>query len=136
MERYITNSEQETERLGEKIAARLNRGDVVALQGGLGAGKTALTRGIARALGCAEAVTSPTFAIMNYYGGALPLAHFDVYRVQPDELYNTGFFDYAGGDCVTVVEWSELIERQLCGNVITITIETLSPTQRAITVEG
>ena len=75
---YISNSAQETEALGERLAARLRPGDVIAYTGDLGAGKTAFTRGLARGLGVADRVTSPTFTIVNEYeGGRLPLFHFE-----------------------------------------------------------
>ena len=93
---YISNSAQETEALGERLAARLRPGDVIAYTGDLGAGKTAFTRGLARGLGVADRVTSPTFTIVNEYeGGRLPLFHFDLYRMDsPEELFDIGWEDY------------------------------------------
>lgn len=133
---YICESEAQTEALGARLAETLKKGDVLALSGQLGAGKTALTRGIARALGCSGTVTSPTFAIMNYYEGKIPLAHFDVYRIQPEELYNTGFYDFVGGDCVSVIEWSDLISGLIDVPVTDIHIEVMQDNKRRITVSN
>ena len=109
-ETYITRSEQETEALAAAFAARLKPGAVVALFGGLGAGKTAFVRGLASGLGCGGEVCSPTYAIMNEYPGKPPLAHFDMYRAEGWEaLESTGFFDYLDGAHVLAIEWSENI---------------------------
>ena len=109
---YISNSAQETEALGERLAARLRPGDVIADTGDLGAGKTAFTRGLARGLGVADRVTSPTFTIVNEYeGGRLPLFHFDLYRMDsPEELFDIGWEDYLARGGVCAVEWSEHAE--------------------------
>ena len=109
---YISNSAQETEALGERLAARLRPGDVIAYTGDLGAGKTAFTRGLARGLGVADRVTSPTFTIVNEYeGGRLPLFHFDLYRMDsPEELFDIGWEDYLARGGVCAVEWSEHAE--------------------------
>ncbi len=106
---YISNSAEETEALGERLAACLKPGDVVAYTGDLGAGKTAFTRGLARGLGVTDRVTSPTFTIVNEYeGGRLPLFHFDLYRMEsPEELFDIGWEDYLARGGVCAVEWSE-----------------------------
>lgn len=106
---YISNSAQETEALGERLAAHLRPGDVIAYTGDLGAGKTAFTRGLARGLGVTDRVTSPTFTIVNEYeGGRLPLFHFDLYRMDsPEELFDIGWEDYLARGGVCAVEWSE-----------------------------
>ena len=93
---FITNSENETEELGSRLAEKLEPGTVIAFTGDLGAGKTAFTRGLARGLGITERVTSPTFTIVNEYeGGRLPLFHFDMYRLgSSDELFDIGWEDY------------------------------------------
>ena len=109
-ETFLSRSEQETESLAAAFAAKLRPGSVVALFGGLGAGKTAFVRGLARGLGCAGGVCSPTYAIMNEYAGSPPLAHFDMYRVEGwESLESTGFFDYLESGHVLAVEWSENI---------------------------
>ena len=106
---YLSNSEAETEALGETLARRLKAGDVIAFSGDLGAGKTAFTRGLARGLGVTERVTSPTFTIVNeYLGGRLPLFHFDLYRLgSAEELFDIGWEDYLVRGGVCAVEWSE-----------------------------
>lgn len=98
----------ETRRLGVLLGELLRPGDVVLLQGPLGAGKTALTQGIAAGLGVRGTVNSPTFTILKEYEGRLPLHHFDLYRIEdPEELYALGFDEYFLGDGVSVVEWAE-----------------------------
>ena len=106
---YRTETLQETEALGEALGRILPPGSVVAYTGGLGAGKTAFTRGLARGLGIQERVTSPTFTIVNEYeGGRLPLFHFDWYRLEDgEELFEIGWEDYLSRGGVCAVEWSE-----------------------------
>ena len=103
----ITKSAAETRALGEKLAGRLKPGDVLLLEGDLGAGKSELTRGIAKGLGVTETVTSPSFTILNVYeSGRCPLYHFDWYRLESaEELYELGMDEYLGGDGIAVVEW-------------------------------
>lgn len=108
--RYLSNSEEETFKIGEEFGKTLREKDVVALFGGLGAGKTCFTKGLAKGLGVKETVTSPTFAILNEYRGRLSLHHFDMYRIGgEDALFETGFTDCAGREGVCAVEWSENI---------------------------
>lgn len=138
MQEFITASPSETETLGEKIAKNLKPGDVLALFGGMGAGKTALTRGIARGLGITEGVSSPTFALVHEYTGRLTVYHFDMYRVESwDDLYSTGFFDYLDSGCVLIVEWSENIENAIPEGSIRIHLhQGESENQRMISIEG
>ncbi|MBQ1353743.1 MAG: tRNA (adenosine(37)-N6)-threonylcarbamoyltransferase complex ATPase subunit type 1 TsaE [Ruminococcus sp.] len=137
MNRFITNSAEETERLGERIASKLKGTDVIALFGGLGMGKTALTRGLARGLGADDVVSSPTFALVNEYSGRVPVYHFDMYRVTSwDDLYSTGFFDYLDTG-VLIIEWSENIEGALPENALRITISRgENDNQRIFDIEG
>lgn len=137
MNRFITNSAEETERLGERIASKLKGTDVIALFGGLGMGKTALTRGLARGLGADDVVSSPTFALVNEYSGRVPVYHFDMYRVTSwDDLYYTGFFDYLDTG-VLIIEWSENIEGALPENALRITISRgENDNQRIFDIEG
>ena len=134
---YITNSPEETEALGERLAKVLRPGTVLAYQGDLGAGKTAFTRGLARGLGYREAVTSPTYTIVNeYLGGRLPLFHFDMYRLRSDDdLWDIGWEDYLDRNGVCAVEWSENVPEAMAG-ALTVNIEKLGDTARRITVEG
>ena len=100
-------SAEETRRLGEKLARELRAGDVILLEGPLGAGKSELARGVARGLGVRETVTSPSFTILNVYdSGRVPLYHFDWYRLESaEELFEMGMEEYLGGDGIALVEW-------------------------------
>ena len=136
---YISNSAQETEALGERLAARLRPGDVIAYTGDLGAGKTAFTRGLARGLDCRDRVTSPTFTIVNEYQGRIPLFHFDMYRLNGSEdLFDIGWEDYLSRGGVCAVEWSEQVADALPEGTVYVTL-TRHPEHdgwRSITVEG
>ena len=138
--RYVTNNEEETQQLGERLAGALKPGAVIAFTGDLGAGKTAFTRGLARGLGIEERVTSPTFTIVNEYeGGRLPLFHFDMYRLEDaDSLFDIGWEDYLDRGGVCAVEWSEQTEDALPSNAIRVTIARCpeADTWRTITIEG
>ncbi len=107
-----THTPQELEALGARLAPLLEPGDLLALDGDLGAGKTLLTQGLARGLAVAEPVTSPTFVILQpHTSGRLPLYHMDVYRLRkPEELYDLDYEEYFYGDGVTVIEWARLVE--------------------------
>ncbi len=108
---FLTKNEKETERLGEEFARRLRGGDIVAMCGEMGAGKTAFVRGIARGMGSCERVTSPTYTIVNEYFTSPPLFHFDLYRLSSaDELYEIGFDDYIARGGICVIEWFENAE--------------------------
>ena len=123
MTEYISRNESETEKIGESLAARLQAGTVLAYRGGLGAGKTAFTRGLAKGLGCEGRVTSPTFTIVNEYEGRLPLFHFDMYRLgDEDELFDIGWEDYLNRGGVCAVEWSERVAGALPRETVTVTI--------------
>ena len=112
-------------------------GAVIAYRGDLGAGKTAFTRGLARGLGYAEPVTSPTYTIVNeYLGGRLPLFHFDMYRLaSSDDLWDIGWEDYLDRNGIAAVEWSENVEDAL-ENAILVTIHKTGETSRRIEIEG
>ena len=136
---YLSHSEKETEQLGERLGQALSPGTVVAYTGGLGMGKTAFTRGLARGLGCTERVTSPTFTLVNEYPGRIPLFHFDVYRLSSsDALYDIGWDDYLDRGGVCAVEWSENITDALPADTVYVRL-CRSPTHenwREIDVEG
>ncbi len=138
MFRFISASVSDTEAIAEKLGGKLQSGNVVAYFGGLGMGKTAFTRGLAKGMGITADVASPTFAIVNDYGGTPPLVHFDMYKVESwDDLYSSGFFDYLDMGAVLAVEWSENIENALPDDTIRIIIEKgESDNQRIITIEG
>ena len=133
----ITNSPAETEAVGAALGRVLKPGTVIAYRGGLGAGKTAFTRGLARGLGYTDSVTSPTYTIVNeYLGGQLPLFHFDMYRLaSSDDLWDIGWEDYLERGGVCAVEWSENVTDAMEG-AITVTISRLDDETRKITVEG
>ncbi len=134
-----TYSADETQALGIKLAKRLQPGDVIAYFGDLGAGKTALTRGIAQGLGITDIVTSPTYTIVNeYLTGRLPLFHFDMYRLgSSDELFDIGWEDYLTRGGVCAVEWSENVEDALQGAIrVTIEKDPFEADTRRITIEG
>ncbi|MGH2371591.1 MAG: tRNA (adenosine(37)-N6)-threonylcarbamoyltransferase complex ATPase subunit type 1 TsaE [Chloroflexota bacterium] len=104
----VSHSPDETRRLAAALGTRLEPGDVLLLQGTLGAGKTVFAQGVARGLGVDEPVTSPTFTLIHEYTGRLPLYHVDLYRLGGDaDAMAIGLEDYFGGDGVTVVEWAE-----------------------------
>ncbi len=137
-----TRSVEETIAFGERLAATLQRGDVLALSGELGSGKTALVKGIARGLGVAQDVTSPTFTLIHEYGdGRLPLFHIDLYRLDSvAQALAIGIEDYlngspaSGGQGVTVIEWAEKIEPLLPERARRIRIESLGENVRRIEV--
>lgn len=106
---FVASTTDETIDLGERLGRLLQAGDVLVLTGDLGAGKTQLTKGIARGMGISDDVTSPTFNIlMVYEGGSMPLYHFDLYRLDdPDQLEDIGFYDALEGDGPCVIEWGE-----------------------------
>ena len=134
---HVTHNEFETEALGARLAETLSPGTVVAYQGGLGMGKTAFTRGLARGLGYTDPVTSPTYTIVNeYLGGRLPLFHFDMYRLgSSDDLWDIGWEDYLERGGICAVEWSENVADAM-ENAIVVTIEKLGDDARRITIEG
>lgn len=138
MEEYMTHCRRETVELGRKLAARLAPGALIAFTGGLGAGKTAMCQGIAEGLGCTDPVSSPTFAIVNYYRGPRSFAHFDLYRIHTEtDLAAAGFYDYLDMGAVVAVEWSEncadIIARE---RPVTIDIQHLGGDDRRITING
>ena len=134
---FLTNSPEETEKVGAALGKILNPGTVLAYRGDLGAGKTAFTRGLARGLGYAEPVTSPTYTIVNeYLGGRLPLFHFDMYRLaSSDDLWDIGWDDYLDRNGVCAVEWSENVEDAM-ENAIYVTIHKTGEASRRIEIEG
>ena len=136
---FTTNSPAETHALAKKIGAALRPGTCVAFFGGLGAGKTTFTRGLAEGLGLPDLVSSPTFALVNEYhaAGCVSVYHFDMYRVtSPEALETTGFWDYPLEDSVFVIEWAENIADDLPEPLVKITITGSGDRPRQITLEG
>lgn len=137
MMKITTHSPEETIKAAEKLGALLSPGDMIAYKGGLGAGKTTFTRGLALGIGLGDSVTSPTFALVNEYRGEkITLYHFDMYRIESeDDLESTGFFDYPFDENVAAVEWSENIAGFLPAHTIYVTINTLGDNDREIIIE-
>ncbi|NUM25848.1 MAG: tRNA (adenosine(37)-N6)-threonylcarbamoyltransferase complex ATPase subunit type 1 TsaE [Candidatus Buchananbacteria bacterium] len=137
---FTTKSEHQTHTLGIKLAKTLQGGDVLALTGNLGAGKTVLTKGIAKGLGITSIVNSPTFILMRVYPiknkTIKQLVHIDCYRLQSEEqLREIGATEYFNRpDTVTVIEWAEKIKQHLPKQIIKITVELLHEDQRKITI--
>ncbi len=134
---FVSHGTAETESFAASFAARLLAGDVLALYGGLGVGKTAFVRGLARGLGTTSEVSSPTFALVHEYDGRVPIAHFDMYRIRTlDDLYSTGFFDYLDAGYALVIEWSENVEDYLPQRRTAIRIERgKTENERTLTIE-
>ena len=136
---YLSHSVEETEAIGEQLGRRLSAGSVVAYRGGLGMGKTAFTRGLARGLGCHGRITSPTFTIVNEYRGTTPVFHFDMYRLEDeDALFDIGWEDYLTRGGVCAVEWSENVADALPEDTVFVTIARHAQHDdwRHITIEG
>ena len=139
MKEFMTHSPEQTEEVGRTLAENLKGGETLVLRGNLGAGKTRLTKGIAKGLGVSELVTSPTFTIQNVYAGRLKLYHFDMYRITgEDDLASVGFDDYLTRPGICLVEWSENIPYALPDAYVRVCIEKDRPGQpdsRRITIE-
>jgi tRNA threonylcarbamoyladenosine biosynthesis protein TsaE len=132
-----TGSPDETEELGKCIGSLLHSGSFLALRGGLGSGKTCLTRGLVVSLApqSAHLVASPTYAIMNCYPGNTPVYHFDFYRLAgDDDIAELGFEEYFYGDGVCVVEWSERLAELIPDDVLMLLFEYSGEEQRTITI--
>lgn len=139
--KYISRSPEETEKIAYNLARNLVGGELITLDGDLGAGKTAFVRGLAQGLGITDNISSPTFTIVNEYRkGKIPLFHFDVYRISfPEEMYDIGWDDYISQGAVVVVEWSVNVSEIFSGDCIRINIKkdlSVSDDYREISVEG
>ena len=134
---YKSASVEETERIAQELASELKENSVVAYFGGLGMGKTAFTRGLAKGLFIDDHVSSPTFALVNEYGDKKKLYHFDMYRISGyEDLYSTGYYDYLDSGAVLAIEWSENIEDELPEDAVRIYFERgESENERIITVK-
>jgi tRNA threonylcarbamoyladenosine biosynthesis protein TsaE len=137
--KIISNSAEETIRIGVKLARKLKKGDVVALIGDLGSGKTVLTKGIAEGLGVKNPryVNSPTFVIIKEYKGRLPLYHFDIYRLNKTTLLDSeGYEEYFYDDGVTVIEWADKIRAILPRRYIEVRLRAEGENIRKIEING
>ena len=131
-----TTSPEETEEAGEMIGRRIKEGEIIALEGGLGAGKTVLIRGLARGLEIPEdEISSPTFVFLHEHRGRLPLAHIDLFRVEsPSNVADLGIHDYLEGSWVMAIEWAEKAADFLPGNRLTIHISDAETDRRRLTI--
>jgi tRNA threonylcarbamoyladenosine biosynthesis protein TsaE len=130
-----TETESDTEEIAHDLASILIPGDVVALYGPLGAGKTAFVRGLARGLGCRQAVKSPTFNLINEYPGDLPLYHIDFYRLENQaEITDLGWTDFLNADGVVAIEWADKIKDSLPRNRFDVLISFGGPEIRIVEV--
>jgi tRNA threonylcarbamoyladenosine biosynthesis protein TsaE len=139
MTEMVTHNAEETRALGFRLGRLLKPGDVLALEGPLGAGKTELVRGLCRGLKIPEEieVQSPTFTIVNVYPGEVPLYHIDLYRVNDaTELYNIGLEEYLYGDGVSAVEWFSLCPQARPKKYLSLEIAFLDAGSRKISLEG
>jgi tRNA threonylcarbamoyladenosine biosynthesis protein TsaE len=131
----MTTTADETTALGEKLGKLLEPGDVVALYGDLGAGKTTLTRGIAAGLGLAADIHSPTFTLIHEHPGAVPLYHVDLYRLSNEQEVETlGLEEYIYSDGVTVIEWGDRMKSLLPAERLDITLRMTGDTNRELTL--
>jgi len=136
--KIISNSIEETSMIGTRLAAKLKKGDVVALIGQLGAGKTVLTKGIAKGLGVKDVqyVNSPTFVIIKEYEGKMPLYHFDLYRLSgPGSLDEICYDEYFYGDGVSVVEWADKIKSILPKKRLEVRLSVAGENKRKIEIK-
>jgi tRNA threonylcarbamoyladenosine biosynthesis protein TsaE len=134
-----TKSREETIRFGEQLAATLNAGDIVALTGELGSGKTTLVKGIAKGLGVKNHryVNSPSFVIIKEYQGRVPLYHFDVFRLDsPSEIDELSFEEYFYKDGICVVEWADRIRKLLPKKHIEVKIKMVKENIREIKIRS
>ncbi|MBO7582336.1 MAG: tRNA (adenosine(37)-N6)-threonylcarbamoyltransferase complex ATPase subunit type 1 TsaE [Treponema sp.] len=134
---FTTSSAEETIELGKKIGKLLKKGDIIAMQGTLAAGKTTITKGIAQALGITETITSPTFCLISEYEGTMPLYHMDVYRLDgTEDFINLGTDDMLYGDGVSIIEWSEKIMDELPSSTIILKITPQEDGKRLIEIDN
>jgi tRNA threonylcarbamoyladenosine biosynthesis protein TsaE len=130
---FISHSESQTRRLGARLAAFLNPGDVLALVGDLGSGKTRWVQGVCKGLGVVDMVTSPTFTLVNEYQGLYPVYHIDLYRLtDPSETATFGLEDYLYGSGITLIEWADRIKNLLPEEYLTVELHHLEETKRRV----
>ena len=133
----VSASWQQTMDIGERIAAQLGQGSVIAMQGGLGSGKTCLVKGIGRGLGIAQTITSPTYTIVCEYQGSFELYHIDAYRLTCEEDFDQlGLDEIIGIKGVTIIEWSERVIKSLPKDAVKINIEIVKDDTRLIRIYG
>ena len=134
---FTTKTSEETIELGFKIGQKLKKGNIIAMQGTLAAGKTTITKGIAKALEITDTITSPTFCLISEYYGKMPLYHMDVYRLEGSEDFeNLGTEDMLYGDGICIIEWSEKIMDSLPKETIIINIQPQDDGSRKIQISN
>lgn len=134
---FETKTPEETIELGRKIGRKLKKGDIIAMQGTLAAGKTTITKGIAEALEITDTITSPTFCLISEYYGKMPLYHMDVYRLEGGEDFvNLGTDDMLYGDGVSIIEWSEKVMDELPKRTIILKITPNEDGSRKIELDN
>ena len=138
MKKYRSRGPEETKDIGYRLGMLLKPGDVVGLYGELGAGKTTMVKGIARAFGIAEReVMSASFTIISEYATNPPFAHIDLYRIEDaSDFSEIGLWDQIGGEGVSVIEWPEKAGGLLPGDMITVMVKSINDSLREITIEG
>uniref|UniRef100_A0A7V3ZVN4 tRNA threonylcarbamoyladenosine biosynthesis protein TsaE n=1 Tax=candidate division WOR-3 bacterium TaxID=2052148 RepID=A0A7V3ZVN4_UNCW3 len=135
--KVITHSEEETIELGKKLAKKFKKGDIVALYGELGSGKTTLIKGIVSGLGYQKTVKSPSFIMVAVYLAEIPIYHIDLYRIENEEtIENLGIFEYLYGEGISLIEWAERIEKNLPPKRINIRIKILGKNEREFEIEN
>ncbi|WP_226586022.1 tRNA (adenosine(37)-N6)-threonylcarbamoyltransferase complex ATPase subunit type 1 TsaE [Halobacillus litoralis] len=132
---WKSSSVEETQTFAENLGQRLTPGDVLTLEGDLGAGKTTFTKGLGKGLGVKRTINSPTFTIIKEYQGRVPFYHMDVYRLE-DSDEDLGFDEYFNGEGVTVVEWAQFIQEFLPKDRLEITIRYLDDVTRILTLKA
>lgn len=139
MEKVVkTASPQETQSLGETLGKKMKQGDVIALIGDLGTGKTCLTQGIARGIGIApnEVVSSPSYILINEYNGNIPIYHIDLYRIETfEEIADLGLSEYINGDGICIIEWADRMEEDLPDTCTKIYLTWEDENTRSITIQ-
>ena len=135
--KYLSHSEDETQKIGFEVAQKIKKGDVISLTGSLGAGKTVFAKGFAKQLGIGEAIVSPTFTLVQEYDGRMKMYHLDLYRLSgEDEFESMGGEDFLYSDGVTLIEWSEKIESMLPDDTIYVKITINEDLTRTIEITG
>ena len=137
-ETFQTHSPEETRKIGQRIGETLKAGDVIALIGDLGAGKTCLTQGIARGVGIAshEIVNSPSYTLINEYAGEIPIYHIDLYRLKHHgEIVDLGLEEYLGGNGICIIEWADRMSNLLPANYIQVTMTWVDESTRRIELQ-
>lgn len=134
----LSDSPGKTKKIGERLGKKLKKGDIVALIGELGSGKTCFTQGLMKGLGVkTNKITSPSFVIINEYTGRLPVYHFDIYRLNNvREVIDLGYQEYFYGNGVTIIEWADKIEELLPKKCIRVFLRIVGEDERRISIRG